>query len=174
MRHQPASGRDQVAGLGITHMLRYHLRRWHEVKECCGWAGLVMNNTSAGFTGLPVIPDLMYEMSNVAAGSGCVQLNAALWFSVSVTKRLISIDDNRDGGVIGVTCVLGQIQRQLRGTQEHKTPTIPTICHPLTPTPSLQRQSEREEGIPGVDGLERLDQHLYLTLSWWISFSCAY
>ncbi|GAA6090283.1 uncharacterized, partial [Tachysurus ichikawai] len=39
-------------------------------------------------------------------------------------------------------------------TQEHKTPTIPVICHPLTPTVSLQRQTEREEGIPGVDRFE--------------------
>lgn len=84
---------------------------------------------------------------------------------VSVTNRLISIDGIRDGSVIGVACVPRQIQPQLRGTQEHKTPTIPAICHPLTPTPSLQRQTEREEGIPGVDSLERLDLHLYLTLS---------
>lgn len=85
--------------------------------------------------------------------------------SVSVTKRPISIDGVCDGGMIGMAWVLGQIQLQLRETQEHKTPTIPAICHPLTPTPSLQRQSEREEGIPGVDSLERLDPHLYLTLS---------
>lgn len=95
--------------------------------------------------------------------------STTLFFSVllgvSVTKRLISINGIRDGGVIGVACVLGQIQLQLRGTQELKTPTIPAICHPLTPTPSLQRQTEKEEGIPGVDSLERLDLHLYLILS---------
>lgn len=77
--------------------------------------------TAAGFTHSPVIPSVMYEMSDVVAGAGCVQLRHSPLFSVllgvSVTKRLISIDGIGDAGVIGVACVLGQIQPQLR---EHR------------------------------------------------------
>lgn len=62
----------------ITHMLQYLLPRWREVKGYWGWVGLVVSNTSSciagGFTHSPVIPSVMYEMSAVAVGSGCVQL----------------------------------------------------------------------------------------------------
>lgn len=59
----------------------------------------------------------MHEMSDVAAAAGCVQLCHSAFLcpiGVLVTKRLISIDGIRDGGVIGVACLLGQIQAQLR------------------------------------------------------------